>query len=50
MRDFRLVVPSDCVASPSLRDNENSLELMRSVLKASTQASEEIDIARLLRE
>ena len=50
MRDFRLVVPSDCVASQSLKDNENSLELLRSVLKARTQPSEEIDIARLLRE
>ena len=50
MRDFRLVVPSDCVASPSLKDDENALELMRTVLKADTTVSPEIDIARLLKE
>jgi len=44
MRDFELVVPSDCVASPSLKDDQVALKLMQSVLKADTRPSTEIDL------
>ena len=47
MRDFELVVPSDCVASPSLKDDQVALKLMQSVLKADTRPSTEIDLAGL---
>ena len=49
MRDFRLVVPADCVASQSRKDTENALDLMQRVLKADTTPSAEIDIAGLQR-
>jgi nicotinamidase-related amidase len=47
MRDFHLVVPSDCVASNSVEENEHALELMKSVLKADTRPSTELDIDEL---
>lgn len=47
MRDYQLVVPSDCVASASPKDCELALQLMNKVLKADTRPSSEIDIAML---
>lgn len=40
MRDFRLWIPSDCVASNTQRENEFALEQMRTVLKADTRTSD----------
>jgi nicotinamidase-related amidase len=47
MRDFDLVVPSDCVASNRAEDNRHALELMKTVLKADTRPSTELDFAEL---
>src|SRR5215210_8170490 len=47
MRDFHLVVPSDCIASNSAEENEHALELMKTVLKADTRPSTELDLDEL---
>lgn len=47
MRDFDLVVPSDCVASNNAEENEHALELMKTVLKADTRPSTELDFDEL---
>jgi nicotinamidase-related amidase len=49
MRDFNLVIPSDCVASNTEEDNEHALRLMKQVLKADTTASDKIDFEELKR-
>lgn len=49
MRDFNLVVPSDCTVSNTARENDNALEQMRIVLKADTRPSTELDLDELLR-
>ncbi len=43
MRDFSLVIPSDCVASESKEENTYALEQIRKLLKADTRPSTEID-------
>ena len=47
MRDLRLVVPSDGVASNESADRDAALALMRRVLKSQTPPAEEIDFAVL---
>lgn len=47
MRDFNLVIPSDCVASSNPEANEHALELMARVLKADTTPSTELDLEKL---
>lgn len=42
MRDYELIVPSDCVAANSEEINQQALEQMRVVLKADTRPSGEI--------
>ena len=42
MRDFNLMVPSDCVASNTDEENRHALEQMRVVLKADIRPSTEI--------
>jgi nicotinamidase-related amidase len=42
LRDFRLVVPHDCVASNTIEENNHALEQMRTVLKADTRRSADI--------
>jgi len=49
MRDFRLVVPRDCLASESKADNRQALEHMATTCKADTRRSAAIDFARLRR-
>jgi len=49
MRDFNLVVPSDCVASNDPGENEYTLEKMARLLKADTRPSAEIDFGELKR-
>ncbi len=49
MRDFHLVIPSDCVASSDADENRHALEQMRRVLKADTRPSTEIDFDELKR-
>jgi len=43
MRDFEIVIPSDCVASEESEWNRQALMLMERVLKAKIMASTEID-------
>jgi nicotinamidase-related amidase len=43
MRDFHLVIPSDCVASNTPEDNHYALQHMRTVLQADTRASTAIN-------
>lgn len=45
MRDFHLIIPSDCIASETEEDNKYALEQMKKVLEADTRPSTEIDFA-----
>jgi nicotinamidase-related amidase len=47
MRDYKLLVPRDCIASEDERDDRHALEHMAKVCKADTAASAGIDFARL---
>lgn len=47
MRDFNIVVPSDCIASNTEEENEHALEQMQKILKADTHPSDEIDFEEL---
>ena len=47
MRDLRLVVPEDCVASNTEEDNRYALEQMKNVLKADTRPSQHVDWQKL---
>lgn len=49
MRDFNLVVPSDCVASEDPADNEYTLRNMAALMDADTRPSVEIDFEELQR-
>jgi nicotinamidase-related amidase len=42
MRDLKLVIPADCIASNTPEENEYALKQMRTVLKADVRASAEI--------
>lgn len=44
MRDFRLVVPGDCVASNTKEENQHALGQMERVLKADTRPSTAMDL------
>jgi len=48
LRDYKLVIPQDCVASNSAEENEAALRLMAKVVKADTRPSDEIDFDELL--
>jgi nicotinamidase-related amidase len=43
MRDFKVFIPSDCVASEEANANEQALTLMQRVLKANTSPSSELE-------
>lgn len=49
MRDYQLLVPEDCVAAVEQEDHVHALAQIRSVLKADTTPSTELDIERLAR-
>lgn len=49
MRDFHIVVPSDCVAASDEDENRHALEQMKRVLKADIRPSTELDFAELKR-
>ena len=49
MRDYRLVVPSDSVASNTAEETEYSLRQMKTILKADVRPSIEIDL-KILKE
>jgi nicotinamidase-related amidase len=44
MRDYSLMVPCDCVASNTRKENEEALEEMRKVLKADIRPSTELNL------
>jgi nicotinamidase-related amidase len=46
MRDYDLVIPSDCTASNSAEENREALRLMRKFLKADTRPSVKIRLPR----
>jgi nicotinamidase-related amidase len=50
MRDFNLIIPSDCVASPDEEENNHALELMERVLKADIRPSTELNLDEILRQ
>jgi nicotinamidase-related amidase len=45
MRDFKLIVPSDCVAAEDPTESERALNHMRRVLKTDVRPSTEIDFS-----
>lgn len=45
MRDFKLLVPADCVVSIEAQDNEYALKQMQKVLKADISPSAQLDLA-----
>ena len=47
MRDFKLVIPSDCVASNTVEENRYALEQMEKVLKADISPSAGLDLEQL---
>jgi nicotinamidase-related amidase len=47
MRDFNLVIPSDCVASNTEEENQHALRLMEQVLHADTTPSDKLDLEGL---
>ena len=47
MRDYRLCVPADCVASNTAEETEYSLRQMKNILKADIRASTAIDLSVL---
>jgi nicotinamidase-related amidase len=49
MRDYRLVVPADCVVSNTPEANQYALDQIAQVLKADTTPSEDLDLDALTR-
>jgi nicotinamidase-related amidase len=49
MRDYRLLVPSDCVASNTEEENRYALRQIEQVLKGDLTPSDEIDLDRLVK-
>jgi nicotinamidase-related amidase len=47
MRDYELIVPSDCTVSNTAKENRDALSLMRKYLRADTRSSGEIRLRRL---
>lgn len=47
MRDFKLFVPSDCIASETEAENLYALQLMKKVAKADIRPSTELDLEAL---
>ena len=46
MRDYSLIVPSDCIASNTAEENHQALVLMRKFLKADTRPSTKLRLVR----
>lgn len=49
MRDLRIIVPADCVASNTAEETEAALAQMAKVLKADVRPSAEVDLADVAR-
>jgi nicotinamidase-related amidase len=48
MRGYRLLIPADCVASQTVRDNTSALHVMQTVLKADIRPSTALDLLQAL--
>jgi nicotinamidase-related amidase len=48
MRGYRLLIPADCIASQTVRENTSALHLMQTVLKADIRPSTALDLPQLL--
>ena len=48
MRGYRLLIPADCVASQTVRDNTSALHLIQAVLKADIRPSTALDLLQAL--
>ena len=46
MRDYELIVPGDCTASNTARENQQALALMRNYLKADTRPAAKLRLKR----
>ena len=46
MRDYKLIVPRDCTASNTKKENDQALALMKNYLKADTRSSAKIRLQR----
>ncbi len=49
MRDYNIIIPSDCVASNTLRENEQALAEMKKTLKTTVMPSAKINFSALMR-
>jgi nicotinamidase-related amidase len=47
MRDLKLFIPSDCIASDTEAENQYALQLMKKVVKANIRPSTELDLEAL---
>jgi hypothetical protein len=47
MRDFRLIIPSDCVASAEPENHRRAVDHLTHVLRAETRPSTALDLASL---
>ncbi|MBW3638072.1 MAG: cysteine hydrolase [Armatimonadetes bacterium] len=50
MRDLKVIVPRDCIASNTRESNEDAIHVMEHVLKADAPPSDEIDFGALVAE
>lgn len=48
LRDYRLIIPRDCIASNTADENEIALRLLEKVVKADTRPADAVDFAVLL--
>ena len=48
MRDYNIIVPSDCVVSNTRRENDNALDQIERVLKGTVTPSDQLDLAELV--
>ena len=48
MRGYRLIIPADCVASQTVRENTSALRLMQTVLTADIRPSTALDLPHVL--
>ena len=48
MRGYRLLIPADCVASQTVRDNTSALHVMQTVLNADIRPSTALDLLQAL--
>ncbi len=47
MRDYKLHIPADCIASNTVEFNERAIQIMQRALKADTTLSTELDLNKL---